>query len=133
MPFVCLLALLVGCVLPSSAAAQGWLDAYNAREYDKAAVLLHEMVTDPEFVLTERDPLPARHLALLYAKGLGVAADPIAACALAQDAEMATQMVHSRTSPYTCAVAPFRETSSQIRMAVTSSRAFRSVQFRSAS
>ena len=86
------LLVLVGCLLPSPAAAQAWLDAYSAREYARAAALLHEIVTDPDFVESGRDPLPIRHLALLYANGLGVAPDPIAACALARDAEEATHM-----------------------------------------
>jgi hypothetical protein len=79
-------------LLPSPAAAQAWLDAYSAREYTRSAALLHEIVTDPDFVESGRDPLPIRHLALLYANGLGVAPDPIAACALARDAEVVTHM-----------------------------------------
>jgi len=92
MPLVRLFALLAACLLPLPAAAQAWLDAYKAREYAKAAILLHEIVTDPDFVDSGRDPLPIRHLAVLYANGLGVAPDPIAACALARDAEVATHM-----------------------------------------
>ena len=92
MPLVRLLALLVGCLVPSASAAQAWLDAYNGSEYERAAVLLHEIVIDRDFLITGSDPLPTRYLALLYANGLGVPRDPIAACALAQDAAMATAM-----------------------------------------
>jgi hypothetical protein len=77
---------LAGCLLPSTAAAQAWLDAYNAREYEKAAVLLHQIVTDPVFT-NGGDPRPAHHLALLYAEGRGVTRDLIAACGLANEAE----------------------------------------------
>ena len=97
MPLVRLVVLLVGCVLPSTAAAQAWLDAYNANQYEQAANLLHEIVTDADQVLNRPDPLPLRHLTLLYANGLGVTPDPIAACALALDAEMATQMAPPKT------------------------------------
>jgi hypothetical protein len=87
-----LLALLLGCLLPSPAAAQPWLEAYRAREFQKAATLLHEILTDFDFLMNAHDPLPSRHLALMYANGLGLPRDPITACALAQDAELAARM-----------------------------------------
>ena len=87
-----LIAVLAICALPATAAAQPWRDAYDARQYEKAADLLHELLTDPEFAIGARDPEPFRHLALLYANGLGVPRDPIAACSLAEDAQLAAQM-----------------------------------------
>jgi hypothetical protein len=53
-----------------------------------AADLLHVIVTNPDNIGTPPDPEAARHLAVFYAKGLGVPRDPIAACALAETANM---------------------------------------------
>ena len=88
MPRVCLLMILALCALPHTAAAQAWADAYQSGDYHKAAVLLQPLASD----MGSRDPAPARHLALLYAQGLGVARDPIVACALAQASEAAAHM-----------------------------------------
>lgn len=88
MPKVRLLMILALCALPRAAAAQPWADAYRSGDYHKAADLLQPLASD----MGSRDPAPARHLAILYAQGLGVARDPIAACALAQVSEMAAHM-----------------------------------------
>ena len=91
MPVVCLLMILAVCTLPCAAAAQPWADAYRAGDYRKAADLLHPVVIDQHLNLAT-DPAPARHLAILYARGLGVARDAIAACSLAQISDMAAHM-----------------------------------------
>jgi hypothetical protein len=83
--------LLVSCALPTVASAQPWLEAYQAGEYAKAADLLHEGVSDPEKVF-QGDPDALHLLAQMYRDGMGVSRDPIAACSLAQDAELAAQM-----------------------------------------
>jgi hypothetical protein len=88
MPVVCLLMVLALCTLPHAAMAQAWADAYQSGDYQKAAVLLQPLASD----MGSRDPAPARHLAMLYAQGLGVARDPIAACSLAQASEAAAHM-----------------------------------------
>jgi hypothetical protein len=95
MPLVRLLAICL-CAMPCTAAAQPWADAYRSRDYQKAADLLHPIVTDPEGAGMSDDPEPARHLALMYANGLGVPRDSIGACALAQLAEMATHLAAPR-------------------------------------
>ena len=92
MPKVRLLIVLALCALPHTAAAQTWADAYQSGDYHKAAVLLQPLASD----MGSRDPAPARHLAMLYAQGLGVARDPIAACALAQASEAAAHMAEAR-------------------------------------
>jgi hypothetical protein len=89
------LGILVTCALPHTAAAQPWMDAYKAGDYARAARLLQPIImkqqqgvdTDPA------DPGPARHLALVYARGSGVARDPILACALARLSDMVRQNV----------------------------------------
>jgi hypothetical protein len=75
----------------TTASAQAWAEAYRAGEYEKAADLLHRIVTDPDQQLTFAAFQPFRHLATMYAQGLGVQADPIAACAMA---EMALTTAH---------------------------------------
>ena len=85
------LTLLVSCTLPAVASAQPWRDAFQAGEYAKAANLLHEVATAPERVL-HGDPDALRLLAEMYRDGLGIPRDPIGACSLAQDAELAAQM-----------------------------------------
>lgn len=90
MPMVRPLMILALCTLPHVAAAQAWADAFQSGDYQKAAVLLQPLASD----MGSRDPAPARHLAMLYAQGLGVARDPIVACALAQASELAAHMAH---------------------------------------
>jgi hypothetical protein len=77
--------------LAAAVSAQPWAEAYRAGDYNRAAKLLQPMVLDFERVIDSANPSPARHLARLYAQGLGVARDPIAACSLARLADMATQ------------------------------------------
>lgn len=91
-----LLCILCVCALPCAAAAQPWADAYRARDYATAANLLQPVVVEQALQLTNADPAPARHLAVLYAQGRGVALDTVAACALAQASEMATQFAPLR-------------------------------------
>ena len=87
------LTTLMLCGLPCIATAQPWADAYRAGDYRKAADLLHPLVVQLS-LQDSADAGPVRQLALLYAQGLGVARDPIAACTLAQMADLAEQMVH---------------------------------------
>ena len=87
-----LVMVLSPCGFPAIAAAQPWLVAYQAGEYSKAANLLHEIVSDQEKVLQGGDHAALRLLAQMYKDGLGVPRDPVGACSLAQDAQMAAQM-----------------------------------------
>jgi hypothetical protein len=93
MPVVCLLMLIGIWLLPVSVQAQAWADAVRAADYQRAAGLLYPIVVE-SFVRSpaDEDPAPSRQLAVLYAQGLGVERDPIAACALAQTSDMAAQM-----------------------------------------
>jgi len=93
MPAVCLLMLIGIWLLPFSVQAQAWADAVRAADYQRAADLLHPIVAE-SFVrgTADDDPAPSRQLAVLYAHGVGVERDPIAACALAQTSNMAAQM-----------------------------------------
>ena len=87
-----LLFLVVLCTLPGTASAQPWADAYRAEDYRTAADLLHPLVSQLQMQPESADPDPARHLATMYAQGLGVSRDLMTACSLAQVAGMATQM-----------------------------------------
>ena len=85
------LAAVVFCALPAVASAQAWADAYRARDYERAADLLHQVVIstsgeDFASLLPEY-----RQLALLYADGFGLAKDPFAACMMANWADAATK------------------------------------------
>lgn len=71
--------------------AQDWRDVFREARYEAAADRLHAIVVEPDYSLRSQDPEPARHLAVLYAKGLGVPRDPIAACSLAGTARLVTQ------------------------------------------
>ena len=95
MLLVCLLAVCL-CAMPCVAVAQSWTDAYRARDYQKAADLLHPLLIEPNLVGMTDDPAPARHLAVMYARGLGVPQDAIGACALATFAEGAMHMAAPR-------------------------------------
>lgn len=66
--------------------AQSWKDAYQKGDYHRAADLLHEIVTYPG-AETSVEPAIFQQLAAMYADGLGVAADSVMACVLAQMAE----------------------------------------------
>jgi hypothetical protein len=81
------------CVLPYPAAAQTWADAYRKGDYQAAANELHPLVLKQTVDMTFSGPEPARHLATMYAEGLGVSRDPILACGLAQVARHATDFV----------------------------------------
>jgi len=78
------------CALPGTASAQPWKDAYQAGDHQKAADLLHPLVIQLRLQPASMEPDPAHHLATMYALGLGVSRDPIAACSLAQVAAEAT-------------------------------------------
>jgi hypothetical protein len=90
MSLVRLLILTVLCALPHTVWAQSWVEAYRAGDYKTAADLLHplviQLIVQPDY----GDPDPPRHLATMYAQGLGVTQDLIAACSLAQVVSMAT-------------------------------------------
>ena len=81
------LGIIVLCSVPCTAWAQPWADAYRAGDYRKAVDLLEPLVIGVEPL--PADPEPARHLAMLYAQGLGVARDAALACAMAQTAASA--------------------------------------------
>jgi hypothetical protein len=87
-----LLSVAALAAMPLPAAGQAWAEAYDASDYARAADLLHEVVVDSVLRHAMEDPSPARHLAVLYARGLGVERDPVAACTLAQVARMAAEM-----------------------------------------
>lgn len=86
------LTLVVVGTLPAVAAAQPWREAYQAGEYAKAVTLLHDIVSDQDQVVRGGDPQGLHLLSVMYRDGVGVPRDPIAACSLAQDAEMAAQL-----------------------------------------
>ena len=88
-----LIAAIAFCVLPSAGTAQTWAEAYRTGQYEQAADLLHAMIADPEQADLSNDPEPFHYLALLYARGLGVPPDPIAACTLAHREYGALQQV----------------------------------------
>ncbi len=97
MPFVCLLVVLGGWLLPAPAQAQAWADAYRAKDYQRAADLLHPILFESMMPgVYDDEPAPTHHLAKLYGQGLGVARDSIAACALAQTSGVAAQMSSRR-------------------------------------
>lgn len=81
------------CAAPTPGLSQSWAEAYKAGDYQRAATLLHPIVAE-SFArdVYADDPEPARHLALLYGRGLGVERDPIAACALAETSASAAQL-----------------------------------------
>lgn len=87
-----LFAILVLCAFPCAAAAQPWADAYRSGDYKKAADLLHPMIIEQGYEQTFADGTLTRHLAQLYARGLGVERDAVAACALAQMSDVAAHM-----------------------------------------
>jgi hypothetical protein len=91
MSLVRLLILTVLCGTPHTARAQSWAEAYKAGDYQKAADLLHPLVIRLVIQPDSGDPDPPRYLATMYAQGLGVPQDLIAACSLAQVVFMATQ------------------------------------------
>ena len=85
-----LLLLLLLCVIPSTVSAQPWRNAYKAGHYEKAADLLHPLIIQMTIQPDAGEPEAARYLATMYAQGLGVPQDAIAACSLAQVVAMST-------------------------------------------
>jgi hypothetical protein len=85
-----LILALTTTLLPLPAHAQPWREAFEAGDYGRAATLLQPIVAI-SFAGHEADidPAPSKALAMMYAKGLGVERDPVLACALAQQSEMA--------------------------------------------
>jgi len=76
--------------MSSSTFAQEWTNAYKAGDYKKAADLLHPLVVQLAMQPGgPQEPGPPRLLATMYGEGLGVAKDPIAACAVSQVAQLA--------------------------------------------
>jgi hypothetical protein len=79
------------CVLPRAASAQKWLEEYRNGNYQAAADELHPLVIRQSLMLPYSNPLPLKHLATMYAQGLGVSLDFVVACSLAQAARMGTE------------------------------------------
>ena len=84
MPFLFFILLTLG-----GADASTWAQALRAGQFDRAGALLNALAARPRFGLQPRDVEPARHLADLYSRGIGVPYDPIAACTLANTAAIA--------------------------------------------
>jgi hypothetical protein len=83
--------------LPAAAAGQPWADAFEAGDYSKAAQLLQPIVVEQVQAMgQDGNPAPARHLAILYARGSGVDRDPVLACALARFSDIGAQAVPVR-------------------------------------
>jgi hypothetical protein len=78
------------CTVPCTVSAQTWRDAYKAGDYQKAADLLHPFVIQSMMQLDAGDPDAAHYLATMYAQGLGVPQDAIAACSVAQVVSIVT-------------------------------------------
>jgi hypothetical protein len=75
------------CGLSSPALGQSWTEAHTSGDYAKAAELLQPIVMKQVQTMgadPAPDPAPARHLAVMYARGSGVVLDPILACTLAR-------------------------------------------------
>src|SRR5687768_287583 len=103
------LAVVGFCGLPAVASAQGWADAYRARDYVKAADLLHQVIISPPGQDAVSLLPEYRQLALMYADGFGVEKDPFAACMMANRADAATKraaakLVGSDVGAYDAAV-----------------------------
>ena len=103
------LAVVGFCGLPAVASAQGWADAYRARDYVKAADLLHQVIISPPGQDAGSLLPEYRQLALMYADGFGVEKDPFAACMMANRADAATKraaakLVGSDVGAYEAAV-----------------------------
>ena len=88
MRLVCLLVVTGLCFTPRHAAAQPWVEAYEAGDYATAAAHLQRLVARSHLDDEPEGALPARYLATMYARGLGVEQDQVLACALAQHANI---------------------------------------------
>lgn len=96
MPLVDLVTALLIWAYQPAPPGQSWAEAYQAGDYQKAADLLHPIVAELTLMFESHDPEPFRHLAVMYARGLGVGRDPVVACALAQMAGGALHMLAPR-------------------------------------
>ena len=84
-------AIVTLCLVPCAASAQTWQDALKKGDYQAAATLLYPLVVESLVNSISSDPEPARQLALMYSRGLGVTADAVTACGLAQVSGRAVQ------------------------------------------
>ncbi len=85
------LFVLAMCGLSNPALGQSWTEAHTAGDYARAAELLQPIVMKQVQTMgadPAPDPAPARHLAVMYARGSGVVRDPVLACALARVSDM---------------------------------------------
>ena len=80
------------CAFPAVASAQAWADSYRAGDYETTVDLLHAAVSKASGNPAFDEPAPPQLLATMYARGQGVAANPVMACSLARLAGLATQM-----------------------------------------
>jgi hypothetical protein len=83
------------CGFPNAALGQSWAEAHTAGDYGRAAELLQQIVIEQLQAAgggLDLDPVPARHLAVLYARGSGVTREPVLACALARLSDMAVHV-----------------------------------------
>jgi len=92
MPAVRLFVFALLCACPTVASAQAWADPYRAGDYEKAIDLLHAAVSKVSDNPAFDEPESPALLATMYARGEGVAANPVMACSLARLAGAATQM-----------------------------------------
>jgi hypothetical protein len=84
-------AIVTLCLVACAASAQTWEDALKKGDYQTAAALLHPLVVESLVNPISSDPEPARQLALMYTRGLGVTVDAVMACGLAQVSGRAVQ------------------------------------------
>jgi hypothetical protein len=80
--------LLALCLLASvePVFGQPWREAYARQDYAAAARLLHTVVLERPAAEHEPDPEATEYLALLYANGRGLPADPVLACSMLRHA-----------------------------------------------
>lgn len=89
------LTLLYLLAVPRDTAAQAWREAYDRKEFTRAAALLESLVFDRPSGPTakQRDMWPnaeaAERLATMYLQGVGVPRDPVLACTLFFEASRA--------------------------------------------
>ena len=77
MPFVCLLVVIGGWLLPAPAQAQAWADAYRAEDYQRAADLLHPILFESMMPgVSDDEPAPTHHLAMSVRPGAGCRSRP---------------------------------------------------------
>jgi hypothetical protein len=85
--------LLAACLSASAelVAAEDWRAAWERQDYATASRLLHQVVLALPAGIDDPDPFATEHLGLLYARGLGVRADPVLACSLLRWASFVAQ------------------------------------------